>query len=76
MADVDGALDAAGLTNPAVREYVHHWAEVLGAERIEVVSAADDARLLQEALDAGEIQSAGRGRYYSRSYFKDTARSE
>ncbi len=76
MADVDGALDAAGLTNVAVREYVHHWAEVLGAERIEVVSAADDARLVEEALAAGEIQSAGEGRYYSRSYFKDTARSE
>ena len=76
MADVDGALDAAGLTNPAVREYVRHWADVLGAERIEVVSAADDARLIQEALEADEIQSAGEGRYYSRSYFKDTARSE
>ncbi len=76
MADVDGALDAAGLTNAAVREYVHHWAEVLGADRIEVVSAADDARLIDEALAAGEIQSAGEGRYYSRSYYKDTARSE
>ena len=76
MADVDGALDAAGLTNPAVREYVHHWADVLGAERIEVVSAADDARLIEEALAADEIQPAGQGRYYSRSYFKDTARSE
>ena len=76
MADVDGALDAAGLTNKPVREYVAHWAEVTGAERIEVVSAADDARLIQEALDAGEIQPAGEGRYYSRSYFKDTARSE
>ena len=76
MADVDGALDAAGLTNEAVRDYVRHWAEVTGAERIEVVSAADDARLLQEAVDAGEILPAGQGRYYSRSYYKDTARSE
>ncbi len=76
MADVDGALDAAGLTNQAVRDYVRHWAEVTGAERIEVVSAADDARLIQEALAADEIQPAGEGRYYSRSYYKDTARSE
>ena len=76
MADVAGALDAAGLRNQAVREYVAHWAEVTGAERIEVVSAADDARLIQEALDAGEILPAGEGRYYSRSYSKDTARSE
>ncbi|HEX6150325.1 phosphoenolpyruvate carboxykinase (GTP) [Nocardioides sp.] len=76
MTDVDAALDAAGLTNQAVREYVGHWAQVLGPERIEVVSAADDARLIEESLAAGEIQPAGEGRYYSRSYYKDTARSE
>ena len=76
MADVDSALDAAGLTNDAVREYVRHWAGVTGAERVEVVSAADDQRLIQEALDAGELLPAGQGRYYSRSYYKDTARSE
>jgi len=76
MADVDAALDEAGLTNEKVREYVRHWAEVTGAERIEVVSAADDDRLIQEAVDAGELLPAGEGRYYSRSYSKDTARSE
>ena len=66
----------SGLKNEAVREYVRHWAGVTGAERVEVVSAADDARLIQEALDAGELLPAGEGRYYSRSYYKDTARSE
>jgi phosphoenolpyruvate carboxykinase (GTP) len=76
MADVDQALDDAGLKNPRVREYVRHWAELTGAERIEVVSAADDARLIEESLAAGEIVPAGDGRYYSRSYHKDTARSE
>ena len=76
MVDVDAALDGAGLTNEKVREYVRHWAEVTGADRIEVVSAEDDDRLIQEALDAGEILPAGEGRYYSRSYYKDTARSE
>ena len=76
MPDVEDVLDAAGLRNEAVREYVAHWAGVTGAERIEVVSAADDARLVQESLDAGEILPAGEGLYYSRSYFKDTARSE
>ena len=76
MTDVDAALDAAGLTNKAVREYVHHWAEILRPDRVEVVSAADDARLIEESLAAGEIQPAGEGRYYSRSYYKDTARSE
>ena len=74
--DLEQALDAAGLTNQAVRDYVLHWAGVTGASRIEVVSAADDARLLAEALEAGEIEPAGEGRYYSRSYYKDTARSE
>ncbi|KQY57545.1 MULTISPECIES: phosphoenolpyruvate carboxykinase (GTP) [unclassified Nocardioides] len=76
MADVEATLDAAGVTNPDVREYVRYYAELTGAERVEVVSAADDARLIQEALDAGELFPAGEGRYYSRSYHKDTARSE
>src|SRR6478736_1676721 len=76
MVDVKSALDEAGLTNPRVREYVAHWAAITRPDRIEVVSAADDARLLQEAVDAGELQPAGEGRYYSRSYHKDTARSE
>jgi phosphoenolpyruvate carboxykinase (GTP) len=74
--DVDTALDAAGLTNVPVREYVRYWAELTGAERIDVISATDDARLIEDALQAGEILPAGDGRYYSRSYFKDTARSE
>ena len=70
------ALDAAGLHNPHVRDYVKHWAAHTGAARIEVVSASVDARLIQESLAAGEIQPAGDGLYYSRSYAKDTARSE
>src|SRR3954465_9222483 len=74
--DVDRALDAAGLTNVPVREYVRQWAELTGADRVEVVSASDDPRLIEESLAAGEIQPAGDGRYYSRSYVKDTARSE
>ncbi|MGV1009296.1 MAG: phosphoenolpyruvate carboxykinase (GTP) [Dermatophilaceae bacterium] len=74
--DVDKALDQGGLTNPHVREYVREWAAVTGADRIEVVSAKDDARLIEESLAAGEIEPAGEGLYYSRSYSKDTARSE
>jgi phosphoenolpyruvate carboxykinase (GTP) len=74
--DVDRALDAAGLSNVPVRDYVRHWAELTGADRVEVVSAADDPRLIEESLAAGEILPAGDGRYYSRSYVKDTARSE
>src|SRR6188472_3794267 len=76
MVDVQAVLDEAGLKNPEVRAYVAHWAAITQPERIEVVSAADDARLVQEALAAGELMPAGEGLYYSRSYHKDTARSE
>src|SRR5690606_10447900 len=76
MADVKTVLDEAGLTNPQGREYVQHWAEHTGAARVEVVGAADGARLIAESLEAGELEPAGEGRYYSRSYHKDTARSE
>jgi phosphoenolpyruvate carboxykinase (GTP) len=76
VVDVETVLDEAGLKNPRVREYVCHWAALTGADRVEVVSAADDARLIQESLEAGELEPAGDGRYYSRSYAKDTARSE
>jgi len=77
MVGVDeDVLGRAGLTNKTVCEYVLHWAELTGAARLEVVGAADDARLIREALAAGEIVPAGEGRFYSRSYHKDTARSE
>ncbi|MCU1621082.1 MAG: pckG [Modestobacter sp.] len=76
MAAIDVVLDEAELTNARVRNYVRHWAELTGADRIEVVNASDDARLLREAVEAGELLPAGEGRYYSRSHPKDTARSE
>jgi len=74
--DLETTLDDAGLKNPFVREYVRRWAEHTGASRVEVIGAADDARLIRESLAAGEILPAGEGRYYARSYAKDTARSE
>ncbi|WP_018155822.1 phosphoenolpyruvate carboxykinase (GTP) [Demetria terragena] len=76
MVDVIQALDEAGLTNRHVRDYVAHWAEITGAARVEVVGSGDDDRLLAEAVEAGELAPAGDGLYYSRSYFKDTARAE
>jgi len=76
VADVDKVMDEAGLMNPRVRDYVRYWAELTGAARVEVVSPADDARLIQESLELGELLPAGEGRFYSRSYHKDTARSE
>jgi phosphoenolpyruvate carboxykinase (GTP) len=74
--DLDANLDEAGLKNPFVRDFVRHWAEVTGAAQVEVIGAADDARLISESLAAGEIFPAGQGRYYARSYVRDTARSE
>ena len=38
MAEVDAALDKAGLRNVHVREYVRYWAGLTGAARIEVIS--------------------------------------
>ena len=76
MVDVDAALNRARLKNVHVREFVRYWANLARAERVEVISASDDARLLEESLLAGELLPAGDGLYYSRSYVKDTARSE
>jgi phosphoenolpyruvate carboxykinase (GTP) len=76
MATIDDALDTADLKNESVREYVRYWAQLTGAARVEVVQASDDGRLVEEALAAGELLPAGDGLYYSRSYVKDTARSE
>src|SRR4051812_20852721 len=47
--DVEAALDEAGVKNQQVRDYVAHWAAITRPARIEVVSTADDARLVQEA---------------------------
>jgi len=76
MVDVEKVLDDAGVSNPHVREYVSYWAGVTQPSSIEIVNASDDDRLVAEALEAGELMPAGEGLYYSRSYFKDTARSE
>ncbi len=60
----------------AVEAFAREWAAHTAAERIELVSAADDARLTREALAAGEVQPVTGGLYYARSYPKDTARTE
>jgi len=53
MTDVDAILDAAGLTNQSVRDYVRHWFGITGASKLEVINADDNDRLVAEALDAG-----------------------
>ena len=74
--DIEAALAAKGVANDAVKAFVKHWAAHLDPAGIEVVNSGDDARLLQEALTAGEIFEVAGGRYFARSYSKDTARSE
>jgi phosphoenolpyruvate carboxykinase (GTP) len=76
VVDVDVILDQAGVRNAHVRKYVRYCAALTAAERVEVVGAADETRLIRESLAAGEILPAGERRYYARSYVKDTARSE
>jgi phosphoenolpyruvate carboxykinase (GTP) len=73
---IDRVLDSAGVTNESVRAFVREWAAHTEASDVQVVSAADDERLIREALAASEIFEVTGGRYYARSYWKDTARSE
>jgi phosphoenolpyruvate carboxykinase (GTP) len=60
----------------AVKAFAAEWAAHTYADRIELVGPEDEARLTEEALAAGEIQPVEGGRFYARSYAKDTARSE
>ena len=74
--ELEAALKSGGVTNEAAKDFVKQWARHLNPAAVEVVSAADDRRLVGEALAAGEIQEVAGGRYFARSYWKDTARSE
>mgnify|MGYP002652345602 CR=1 FL=1 len=67
---VTGHALAAAPPAPVVR--LHDPARQHGPVRLEQL-AGD---LQTEAVEAGELLPAGEGRYYSRSYSKDTARSE
>ncbi|MDJ1370243.1 phosphoenolpyruvate carboxykinase (GTP) [Gulosibacter molinativorax] len=76
MSDPTRIQIPAEIRNESIRTFVEEWGGVTEPDRIELVSATDDARLLGEALTAGELLPAGEGRYYARSHPKDTARSE
>ena len=76
MSTLNDILTEGGITNPKVHEFVEEWAAITTPAKVEVISAADDDRLLADALADGEIFDAGKDLYYSRSYYKDTARSE
>jgi phosphoenolpyruvate carboxykinase (GTP) len=72
---IEATLAASKLSRP-LQDFVREWANHTGAAAVEVVSAADDDRLIAEALAAGEIVPVQGGNFYSRSFAKDTARSE
>jgi phosphoenolpyruvate carboxykinase (GTP) len=74
--EIEAALNNGAVTNEAVKSFVKQWAMHLQPASIQVVSAGDDKRLVDEALAAGEIQEVIGGRFFARSYSKDTARSE
>jgi phosphoenolpyruvate carboxykinase (GTP) len=74
--EVQARLSAAGVTNRAVWDFVQQWVAHLEPAAVEVVTTSDDARLLREGLDSGELSEVTGGRFFSRSYAKDTARSE
>jgi len=74
--EVGAALDAGGVRNAFVREFVKEWAARLEPAAVRVVNAEDDKRLTEEALAAGEVFDVAGGRFFARSYPKDTARSE
>jgi phosphoenolpyruvate carboxykinase (GTP) len=76
VSEIDRALETSSLRNPRARAFVQEWAEHIGAGHLEVISAADDARLTREALAAGEVVPVSGGRIYARSHPKDTARTE
>jgi len=61
VADVDAILDSAGLTNAEVHEYVRYWAQVTGPDSIEVVSVADDARLVRKRWTRARSYRRARG---------------
>jgi phosphoenolpyruvate carboxykinase (GTP) len=74
--EVERILTDGGVTNDSVKAFVKRWAAHLDPATVEVVDAGDDDRLVSEALAAGEISEVSGGRFFSRSYSKDTARSE
>ena len=76
MESVERAFTDSGLTNQAVKEFVREWAAHTGAASVELVGVADEPRLIEEALQAGEIAAVEGGGFYARSYWKDTARTE
>lgn len=63
-------------TYQAIGDFVAEWAALTTPADIRLVGLEDEEELIAQALDSGELLPVGEGRYFSRSYHLDTARSE
>jgi phosphoenolpyruvate carboxykinase (GTP) len=75
-ADASNLVDGLNIPNEAAKAWIAESAAWTGVDAIELVDAADDDRLIKEAIAAGEIIDLGNGTYYAHSHPKDTARTE
>ncbi len=75
-AHASSLVDGLPIPNEAVKAWVAERAAWTGVAAVEVIDAADDDRLLREAIAAGELIDLGNGTYYAHSHPKDTARTE
>ncbi|MCI0856362.1 MAG: hypothetical protein J4N98_06710, partial [Chloroflexi bacterium] len=65
-------VENLAIPNEAVKAWVAERAAWTGVAAVEVIDAADDDRLLKEAIAAGELIDLGNGTYYAHSHPKDT----
>ncbi|MCH8161476.1 MAG: phosphoenolpyruvate carboxykinase (GTP) [Chloroflexi bacterium] len=75
-AHASSLVEKLAIPNETVKAWVAERAAWTGVAAVEVIDAADDDRLLREAIAAGELIDLGNGTYYARSHPKDTARTE
>ncbi len=69
-------VDGLPVPNETVKAWVAERAAWTGVDAVEVIDAADDDRLLKEAIAASELIDLGNGTYYAHSHPQDTARTE
>ena len=76
VAQATNLVDGLRIRNETVKAWVAERAAWTGVDAVEVIDAADDERLLQEAIASGELIDLGNGTYYAHSHPQDTARTE
>ena len=76
VARATNLVDGLPIPNDTVKAWVAERAAWTDVDAVEVIDAADDDRLLEEAVAAGELIDLGNGTYYAHSHPQDTARTE